>query len=91
MTFSKGKFKIDKNGKFNLNQFPYDSIGEGFEKFMSDAGLTGGNQGQYFTNPKVIVYVYNRIDKIFKLIDIYLRRNETDEIIARNYETTSTK
>ena len=51
-----------KNGKFNIKLFPYDAIGEGFEKFMQDAGSRGGNWGQFFTNPQIINWIYQRID-----------------------------
>ena len=49
----KKDFLPTENGKFNIILFPYDAVGEGFEKFMSDAGSTGGNWGQFFTNPQV--------------------------------------
>ena len=51
-----------ENGKFNIRLFPYDAIGEGFEKFMQDAGSRGGNWGQFFTNPQIINWIYQRID-----------------------------
>ena len=51
-----------KDGKFNINLFPYDALGEGFEKFMNDGGSRGGNWGQYFTNPQVIDYIIDKIN-----------------------------
>jgi type I restriction-modification system DNA methylase subunit len=60
-----------KDGKFDIKLFPYDALGEGFEKFMSDAGSSGGNWGQYFTNPQVINYLIEKVNikKNDKLID----------------------
>ena len=49
----KNDFLPLQNEKFNIELFPYDAVGEGFEKFMSDAGSSGGNWGQFFTNPQV--------------------------------------
>jgi type I restriction-modification system DNA methylase subunit len=59
------------NGKFNIQMFPYDAVGEGFEKFMSDAGSKGGNWGQYFTNPQLINWIINKcgIDDNHNVID----------------------
>lgn len=53
---------LDENKRFNLNLFPYDALGEGFEKFMRDAGSTGGNWGQYFTNIQIIDYVTDKLN-----------------------------
>ena len=67
--YQEGFLPLNKEGKFNIELFPYDAVGEGFEKFMSDAGSTGGNWGQHFTNPQAISYVIdeappNEDDKI---------------------------
>lgn len=61
----------DDKGKFNINMFPYDALGEGFEKFMKEAGSSGGNWGQYFTNTQVIDWVNDKLDikKTHKIID----------------------
>ena len=69
--YQEGFLPTDENGKFNIHMFPYDAVGEGFEKFMSDAGSTGGNWGQYFTKPQVIDWIINRcgVDKNHKIID----------------------
>lgn len=59
--YEKGFLPLDTKGKFNLNLFPYDGIGEGYEKFMKDAGQEGGNAGQYFTNIQVVNYILKKI------------------------------
>ena len=59
--YDDGFLPTDENDKFNLNLFPYDALGEGFEKFMSDAGSSGGNWGQYFTNGQVIDWILKKI------------------------------
>lgn len=61
----------DDQGRFDMSNFPYDAIGEGFEKFMNDAGSSGGNWGQYFTNIQVIDWVIEqvKIKKTDKVID----------------------
>jgi type I restriction-modification system DNA methylase subunit len=59
--YEKGFLPVDKNGKFNINLFPYDGIGEGYEKFMKDSGQEGGNMGQYFTNIQVVNYILKNI------------------------------
>lgn len=60
--YSKDFLPLDDNNKFNLSLFPYDALGEGFEKFMKDGGSSGGNWGQYFTNPQVINYIIDKIN-----------------------------
>jgi type I restriction-modification system DNA methylase subunit len=60
--YQKNFLPLDENGKFNINLFPYDAVGEGFEKFMRDAGSIGGNWGQYFTNPQVINWIIDKIE-----------------------------
>lgn len=55
-------FLTSKEEKFNLNIVPYDAVGEGFEKFMNDAGATGGNHGQFFTNYQVIEYIVDKME-----------------------------
>lgn len=50
------------DGKFNLELFPYDALGEGFEQFMRDAGSTGGNWGQYFTNIQVVDWISEHVE-----------------------------
>ena len=69
--YSENFLPLDTNNKFNLTLFPYDAMGEGFEKFMSEGGSSGGNWGQYFTNPQVIDYIINKINinKKHKVID----------------------
>ncbi len=69
--YSEGFLPTDSEGRFNIHMFPYDAVGEGFEKFMSDAGSKGGNWGQYFTNPQVIEWVINKCgaEKTHKIID----------------------
>jgi type I restriction-modification system DNA methylase subunit/restriction endonuclease S subunit len=59
--YSDGFLPLDDNGKFNINLFPYDALGEGFEKFMNDAGSTGGGWGQHFTNPQIIDWIFNHV------------------------------
>ncbi len=65
--YSDGFLPLDKNGKFNINSFPYDALGEGFEQFMRDAGSTGGNWGQYFTNGQVVDYIMEKVNEIKKI------------------------
>ena len=60
--YSKGFLPVDQNNNFDIHAFPYDALGEGFEKFMKDAGSTGGNWGQYFTNQQVVNWVNNKLD-----------------------------
>lgn len=62
---------LTKKGKFNLKLFPYDALGEGFEKFMNDAGSRGGNWGQHFTNIQVGKWICEKIklNKDDKIID----------------------
>jgi len=69
--YQEGFLPTDSEGKFDIHMFPYDAVGEGFEKFMSDAGSKGGNWGQYFTNPQVINWTINRTEckKSHKVID----------------------
>ena len=69
--YSEGFLPTDSEGKFDIHMFPYDAVGEGFEKFMSDAGSKGGNWGQYFTNPQVINWLITKCgaDKNHKVID----------------------
>jgi type I restriction-modification system DNA methylase subunit len=69
--YEKNFLPLDKNGKFNLNLFPFDGIGEGYEKFMKDAGQEGGNAGQYFTNIQVVNYILKQIkvNKTDKVLD----------------------
>jgi type I restriction-modification system DNA methylase subunit len=69
--YQDGFLPTDENGRFNIHMFPYDAVGEGFEKFMSDAGSTGGNWGQYFTSPQVIEWIINKCgaEKDHKIID----------------------
>ena len=52
---------LDKSGKFDFRAFPYDALGEGFEKFMNDAGSRGGNWGQYFTNIQIIDWLCDQV------------------------------
>ena len=69
--YEKGFLPTDKDGKFNIRLFPYDALGEGFERFMKDAGSTGGNWGQYFTNQQVVSWINQKMDikKTDKIID----------------------
>jgi type I restriction enzyme M protein len=69
--YSEDFLPLNKDGLFNMNLFPYDALGEGFEKFMNEAGSTGGNWGQHFTNAQIIDYIYKKIniDKTHKVID----------------------
>jgi type I restriction-modification system DNA methylase subunit len=62
---------LNNDGKFDIKVFPYDALGEGFEKFMGDSGSTGGNWGQYFTNIQVIDWIIIKINisKHDKIID----------------------
>ena len=69
--YEKDFLPLNSENKFDIKLFPYDALGEGFEKFMSDAGSSGGNWGQYFTNPQVINYLIEKVNikKNDKLID----------------------
>ena len=69
--YQEGFLPTDDKGKFNINMFPYDALGEGFEKFMKEAGSSGGNWGQYFTNTQVVDWVNDKLDikKTHKIID----------------------
>lgn len=53
---------LNENGLFDIRLFPYDAIGEGFEKFMNESGATGGNWGQYFTNIQAINWLVNKVN-----------------------------
>jgi len=53
---------LNENGLFDIRLFPYDAIGEGFEKFMNESGATGGNWGQYFTNIQAINWLINKVN-----------------------------
>lgn len=59
--YSKNFLPLNDEGKFHMGLFPYDAVGEGFEKFMSDAGASGGNWGQYFTNPQIIEWIFKNV------------------------------
>jgi type I restriction-modification system DNA methylase subunit len=65
--YSDNFLPLDKKGKFNINSFPYDALGEGFERFMSDACSTGGNWGQFFTNGQVVDWTINKVNNIRKI------------------------
>ena len=89
----KKDFLPTKNGKFNIILFPYDAVGEGFEKFMSDAGSTGGNWGQFFTNPQVGNWIVKKayIKKTDIIGDIFagsggliLNAKKTSKITSKN-------
>ena len=69
--YQDGFLPTNKDGKFNINMFPYDALGEGFEKFMKEAGSSGGNWGQYFTNTQVVDWINDKLDikKNHKIID----------------------
>ena len=69
--YEKDFLPLNDDGNFDIKLFPYDALGEGFEKFMKMSGAAGGNWGQYFTNPQVINYLIEKVNikKNDKLID----------------------
>jgi len=83
--YQNGFLPTDDNNKFNISMFPYDAVGEGFEKFMNDAGSKGGNWGQYFTNIQIINWIVNKVNlkKIIKQlillqvqVDLYYKQKK---------------
>ena len=55
--------KIHKElSNVKFDSFEYDAFGDAYEKFKSKEGNTGGNMGQYFTNPQVVDMINEEIE-----------------------------